>query len=109
MNNVELPAVVLVTRKSTYDADADACISTWVASSRASLGRMDGCEYSALACELVRGQVKDVMPLMFNPSKPILEPTLAEATLSLGYASVRFIVQILPEIDLLTTTVPLQP
>ena len=90
-----LPAVVLVTRRSTYFTDADACLATWLDSSRPSLARINDAETAELACVLVRGQVKDVMPLMFT--LPILEPTLAEIELKFGCSSVRVIVQLLPE------------
>ena len=69
-----LPAVVLVTRKSTYDADADACIATWTESSGASLGSLDD-ETRALVCKLVKDQVKQassgdgVFPRMHHASR----------------------------------------
>ena len=89
-----LPAVVLVTRRSTYAADADACLATWLEASRPSLARTSS-DFPELAGLLVRAQVEDVMPLMFT--LPILEPTLAEIELKFGCSSVRVIVQLLPE------------
>ena len=91
-----LPAVVLVTRRSTYDADADACLVTWAEASRPSLARMIDTETAQLASVIVRSQVEDVMPLMFT--LPIVEPTLAEVELKFWYASIRIIVQLLPEV-----------
>ena len=90
-----LPAVVLVTRRSTYAADADACLATWLEASRPSLARTSTSTCPELAGILVRAQVEDVMPLMFT--LPILEPTLAEMEFKFGDASVRVIVQLLPE------------
>ena len=88
---VKMPEVVLVTRRSSYDTDADACVAAWIAASRASL---DGLEDGDAMCDLVRGQIKTVMPKMFID--PIVEPVLAEAELNFYYASIRFIVQLLP-------------
>ncbi len=90
-----LPAVVLVTRRSTYDADADACLATWLDASRPSLARMKDTETAELAGVIVRSQVEDVMPLMFT--LPIVEPTLAEVELKFWHATIRIIVQLLPE------------
>jgi len=67
------------------------CLATWHQASRPSLACMTDVEIS----ELVRAQVNDVMPLMFN--YPIVEPTLAEAELKFTYATVRVIVQLFPE------------
>lgn len=80
-----------MTRRSSYDADADACIAAWIAASRASLDRLENGE---LMCDLVRGQIKEVMPKMFID--PIVEPVLAEAELNFFYANIRFIVQLMP-------------
>lgn len=91
--SVKLPAIVLVTRRSTYDADAGACVAAWAATSLARVGEED----AAHVRDLVRRQVKDVMPLMFISSTPAVEPALAEVKLAFGFASVRVIVQVLPE------------
>ncbi len=37
------------------------------------------------------------MPLMFISSTPAVEPALAEVKLAFGFASVRVVVQVLPE------------
>ena len=91
--SVKLPAIVLVPRRSTYAADAEACVASWTATSLSRLGDED----SAHVRDLVRRQVGDVMPLMFSSSSPAVEPALAEVKLAFGFASVRVIVQMLPE------------
>jgi hypothetical protein len=92
--SIKLPAVVLVTRRSTYAVDAEACVATWTATSLAKIAEED----SAHVRDLVRRQLKDVMPLMFSSSSPIAEPVLAEVKLVFGFASIRVIVQMLPEL-----------
>ena len=91
---IELPAFVLVSHKSTYATDAEACIATWIEASRMRLSRLDDDDTRAHVCRLVADQVKTVMPLMF--SSLIVEPTLAQADVDFGYASIRFIVQLMP-------------
>ena len=91
---IELPAFVLVSHKSTYAIDADVCIAKWIDASRMRLSRLNDDDTRAHVCRLVTEQVKTVMPLMFT--NLIVEPTLAQADVDFGYASIRFIVQLMP-------------